>query len=181
MATGRSRQKLVDAVEGITTEEVAGEDSDTDSNTEEGQLTMDQVLKLQHLDAQLQRLPSSNRDGTVPAWGSLDYVVLTEEQRTVLTATTMTMLAGETSSILEEKARAKPGWVHPAVIERAQAYLKALDTSLHIPEDLKADRQEEIAQKSVEMLSRPQAGREEMVRAAQRQAAAMARDWLTTR
>ena len=35
-ATGRSRQKLVDAVEGIAAEEVAAKDSDTDSNTEEG-------------------------------------------------------------------------------------------------------------------------------------------------
>ena len=171
MATNRSRKTML--------QQVVEVNSGTDSVEEVGgvqDLSKDPWTILDVLDRVGEELPRRGSDGSLPAWGEMDFRVMTAEQQTVYLVGSLTKVAVEGACALES-----PGSDYEETLMTFASLLHDLDKGVHVPLDLKEQREQELMDKLYHLSGELNGTRQEILRAAENNISALAVELKTAR
>ena len=174
MATQRNRTAMKEKV-GVTSQRHSGTDSADESG--EGQtLTEEQWTILDRLERVGERLPSRASDGSLPAWGGMDFRDMTPEQQTVYLVGSLTKVAGEGALVLESE-----GSDYEQTLTSFSDLLHDLDRGVHVPLDLKDQREQELMDRCYHLSEEAKGTRREIMMAAENNISALAVELQTTK
>ena len=171
MATNRSRKTIQ--------QQIGAVNSGTDSVDEAGEghaLTEDDWAILDGLERVGEQLPSRGSDGSLPAWGGMDFRVMTSEQQTVYLVGSLTKVAVEGALVLESE-----GSDYEDTLSSFAKLLHDLDKGVHVPLDLQEVREHEVMDKIWHLSEEASGTRQEILRAAENNISALAVELQTAR
>ena len=171
MAMHRSRKTIEQQVSAV----YSGTDS-VEEELEGPELTEHQQLFLDSLEHVGERLPSRGTDGSLPAWGGMDFREMTEEQQAVYLVGSLTKVAVEGACVLES-----PGSDYEETLMTFASLLHDLDKGVHVPLDLKDQREQELMDKLYHLSGELNGTRQEILRAAENNIPALAVELKTAR
>ncbi len=173
MATLRSRKTVQQHV----VEFNSGTDSVEELQDDNEQaLTESQWLFLDGLEHIGKQLPSRGSDGSLPAWGGMDFKEMTPEQQTVYLVGSMTKVAAEGAVILDSE-----GSDYEETLIFYSKLLHDLDNGVHVPVDMKDLREQEFMDKCHHLSEQANGTRLEIMTAAENNISALAVELQTAR
>ena len=171
MAMHRSRKTIEQQVSAV----YSGTDS-VEEVMEGPELTEHQQLFLDSLEHVGERLPSRGIDGSLPAWGGMDFTEMTEEQQAVYLVGSLTKVAAEGAVLLESEGSDFEG-----TLTSFCKLLHDLDNAVHVPLDLKDLREQELMDKCYRLSEEANGTRNEVMKAAENNISALAVELQTAR
>ena len=171
MATNRVRKTMQQQVGGVT----SGTDS-ADGPGQDQELSDDQWVILEQLEHVGERLPSRRRDGSLPAWGGMDWREMTSEQQIVYLVGSLTKVAVEGAQVLESA-----GSNYEQTLTFYSELLHELDKGVNVPMDLKDVREQEVMDRCSGLAEEANGSRQEILWAAENNISALAVELQTAR
>ena len=177
MAAHRSRKTMQQQVGGLNSgTDSVDEQEQEEEQEQEGDLTPEQWHFLDGLDRVGERLPTRGRDGSLPAWGGMDFREMTVEQQTVYLVSSLTKVAVECALVIDEE-----GADQDDSIMSFTDMLHELDNAVHVPLGLKDVREQEFGDRCIAMVEEINGTRKEVMKNAENNISALAVELQTAR